>query len=86
MVRLEKGQLAQWEISYLGHIICQDGVKIDPLKIAAIKQWPTPNDARGLRGFLGITEYYKQFIKDYGNIVRLLNNFLKKNGFKRMPN
>ena len=54
---------------------------MDPLKINAIKEWPTPVNVRGLRGFLGIAGYYRRFIKDYGKIARPLTDLLKKNAF-----
>lgn len=63
----------------MGHIIGADGVQIDPTKIQAVQNWPSPIDQKQLRGFLSLSSYYRKFIKNYGLISRLLIDLLKKN-------
>lgn len=56
-------------------------VVIDPFKIQDVLNWRTPNSVTKLRGFLGLTGYYRRFVKDYGKFYRPLYDVLKKDSF-----
>ena len=80
-VNQSKCLIAQEEVEYLGHVISATGVAADSTKIQSMADWPTPTTTTGLRGFLGLTGYYRKFIQNYGTIVAPLTQLLKTDGF-----
>eukprot|EP00253_Pinus_taeda_P029700 PITA_29700 len=73
------------EVEYLGHIVSNEGVKVDPRKIKAIKEWKIPTSIKHLRGLLGLIWYYRKFFKNYGKIAEPLTTLLKKDEFSWTP-
>lgn len=60
-------------MEYLGYIVSRNGVVIDPIKIQVVVYWPMPTNVKELKGFLGLTGYYKKFVP---NMVRYVNPFI----------
>ena len=77
-LKMSKCKFAQEYFSYLGHVVSAAGVSIDPSKVQAIVDWPTPSSVKELRGFLGLTGYYHKFIHHFGILAKPLTDLLKK--------
>lgn len=71
--------LLQKEVSFLGHIVSEEGVATDPSKIEAIKHWPIPRSVKEVRSFLGLCSYYRKFIYKFSDIARPLHKLTEKN-------
>jgi len=74
---LKKLQIGQ-EIKFAGYIVSQHGIKPDPDKLAAIREFPTPHDVTSLKSFLGLANQLASFIPDMSHITTQLRMLLKK--------
>ena len=53
------------QIQYLGDIIFEAGMAVDPENIRTIKDWPTPTSVTDIKSFLGLVKYYQKFIENF---------------------
>ncbi|XP_016707000.1 uncharacterized mitochondrial protein AtMg00860-like [Gossypium hirsutum] len=70
------------QVHYLGHVLQEGTVSMDTSKIDCILAWVIPRSVKELRSFLGLTGYYRRFIKNYGMMACPLTDLLKKNGWE----
>ena len=61
-------------MKYLGHIIEAGSIRADPDKVEAIRTWPKPTTVKELQQFLGLANYYAQYIRHYANIAAPLTD------------
>ena len=66
------------EVKYLGLIIGREGIKMDPEKVRAIRDWEVPGKLFDVRSFLGFANFYRRFIYVYSDIVRPLTELTRK--------
>ena len=61
-------------VSFLGHVVSKEGVKVDPSKIETVKNWVRPTNVSEIRSFVGLASYYRRFVKGFFSIASQLTN------------
>jgi hypothetical protein len=77
-VKFSKCDFFHKQVHYLGHAIYEEGVVVDLEKIKSIMYWPTPKDVSNIISFMGITRYYRRFIKIFSIIGYPITSLQKK--------
>ena len=68
----EKCEFHRKQIKYLGLVILENKVEMDPVKVARVCDWPTPENQTDVRAFIGFVNFYCRFIWDFSTIARPL--------------
>ena len=72
-----KCAFARESVVCLGHKLSREGISPDPHNVDKIKTWKAPTNAKRLRAFLGLTGYYRQFVKNYSDIAGCLTDLTR---------
>jgi hypothetical protein len=75
LLKPKKCEFNKTTMEYLGLIIQEGKLSMDLVKLSGIRDWPTPNMVKQVRGFLGFANFYRRFIK-FSELVLALNNLL----------
>ena len=67
------------EVSFLGHIVSKEGIRVDPKKIEVVDEWKTPRNVTEVRSFLGLAGYYRRFVKGFSMTEAPITRLLQKN-------
>jgi len=67
------------EINFLGLVTGEEGVKIQEEKVAGVLEWPRSKTVKEVQKFLGLANYYRQFVKDFAKLAKLLHRLVRKN-------
>jgi hypothetical protein len=76
--KLNKCEFWLKEVSFLGHIISEGGISIDPSKVKDVLSWNTPQNVLDIRSFLGLIGYYRRFIEGFSKISKPMTELLEK--------
>lgn len=76
-IQPDKSEFIKTEVEFLGFIVSENGLKPNPKKVEAIQKYPEPTNLKELRMFLGLSGYYRRFIKDYAKLAKPLTNLLR---------
>ena len=66
------------EVEYLGHLITPSGILPNPVRVSAVQRFPEPSSVKEVRQFVGLTSYYRRFIKGFARIAQPLHNLTQK--------
>ncbi|WMV10112.1 hypothetical protein MTR67_003497 [Solanum verrucosum] len=76
--KLSKCEFWLDEVTFLGHVVSAEGVKVDPSKIQAVVEWKPPKSPTEVRCFLGLAGYYRRFVEGFSIITSPLTKLLQK--------
>ena len=65
-------------IEYLGFIMSPEGLRMDPVKVAMILEWPEPRNVKDIQSFLGFANFYRRFINGYSEMIQPLTPLCRK--------
>ena len=77
-VKLEKCKWKVRKVEFLGVVIGPEGIKMEKEKVKGVLEWPTPKCVKDVQKFLGLANYYCQFIEGFATVARLLHDLVKK--------
>ncbi len=68
-VKAEKCEFHAQSVPFLGHIVSAEGIRMDPEKIKAVVEWPSPDSRKALQRFLGFANFYRRFIRNFSQLA-----------------
>jgi len=66
------------KVPFLGHILSEEGIAVDPSKVQKVMDWKAPTSVLEVRSFLGLAGYYHHFIPDFSKIAKPMTSLLQK--------
>ena len=77
--KLSKCEFWLREVSFLGHIVSEEGIQVDPKKVEVIIEWKPLRNVTEVRSFLGLVGYYRRFVKGFSMTVAPMTRLIQKN-------
>ena len=76
--KLSKCEFWAREVQFLGHVVSEGGVAVDPAKIDAVTKWERPRSVIEIPSFLGLAGYYRRFVKDFSRLAAPMTRLTRK--------
>ena len=67
------------KVIFLGHVVSENGISVDPTKVEAVSNWPRPTNVSEIRSFLGLAGYYRRFVEGFSKLASPLTHLTRKN-------
>jgi hypothetical protein len=77
-IKLSKCYFGRSSVNFLGHVVEDGQIRMDPDKVVAVHNWPRPQSVREKRGFLGVAGYYRRFVNQFATLAAPLTDLTKK--------
>src|SRR5467141_4042313 len=77
-LKAEKCTFGQPTVEYLGLILSEGRVEMDPVKVASVRDWPTPRNVTEVQSFVGFVNFYRRLIQDFSHVAKPLHQLTKK--------
>ena len=74
----EKCDFWMTDVKFLGHVVSQEGISVDPSKVEAVLNWERPKNVSEIRSFLGLAGYYRRFVENFSRIALPLTKLTRK--------
>jgi quinol-cytochrome oxidoreductase complex cytochrome b subunit len=71
-VNIKKSEFHVTHTKYLGYVLTNKGIKVDPNKVSALHNWLPPTTVTGIKSFLGFTGFYRQFVPKFLRVAKPL--------------
>ena len=84
-LKTSKCHIFNRQVKYLGHILGEDGLRMDPERIRAVQEIPSPRDKTELQSFLGLVNYYRRFLPSLTRVEAPLRDAVKATSFRWTP-
>jgi hypothetical protein len=65
-------------VAFLGHVINQHGISVDPKNVTSMVNWQRPATVTKIRSFLGLAGYYQRFVQNFSSIAKSLTRLIEK--------
>ena len=65
-------------MTFVGFLVSKSGIGMDPAKVAAILDWPTPKNVKEVQSFLGFSNFYRKFVLHYSSLTSPLTSLTRK--------